>query len=126
MYQLFLSGKISFEVHGTEDQVSEVMSDVKNGLAGFNIVYHEDDIDKIFEVRLSGNLEGIFEFKNTSPTSISVNLDGVVETFVRRGVINAIIKKSLPWRVESISSCYRYIEVPKDVLQNNIKLSKKR
>ena len=63
MHQLFLSGKISFQVNGAKEHISEVMSDVDNGLASLNIIYHEDNIDKMFEIRLSGILEGIFEFK---------------------------------------------------------------
>jgi len=122
MHQLFLSGKISFEVNGAKEQISEVMSDVENGLASLNIIYHEDNIDKMFEVRLSGTLEGIFEFKKTSSTSIFVNLDGVVETYVNLSTINAIIKNSLPWRVKRISSCYRSIEVPNNIQQHNIEL----
>lgn len=123
MHQLFLSGKISFEVNGAKEQISEVMSDVENGLASLNIIYHEDNIDKMFEVRLSGTLEGIFEFKKTSSTSIFVNLDGVVETYVKLSTINAIIKNSLQWKIKRISSCYRSIEVPNNIQQQNIELS---
>ena len=123
MHQLFLSGKISFQVNGAKEHISEVMSDVDNGLASLNIIYHEDNIDKMFEIRLSGILEGIFEFKKISPTSIFVNLDGVVRTYVKLSTINAIIKNSLPWRIKTISSCYRSIQVPNNIQQHNIELT---
>ena len=126
MPKIYLSGKLSCEMSGLEDQVEAIMSDVDSGWASLNIEYHEDEIDKIFEVRLSGRLDGTFNFTSSSSTSIEVTLDGVAETSVSGSAVIALMGKKLPWRASGISGGYKGMAIPLEVMQDGLTLSKKR
>jgi hypothetical protein len=126
MPKLYLSGKLTCEISGLEDQVKDIMSDVDSGWASLNIEYHEDEIDKIFEVRLSGRLDGTFNFTSSSPTSIEVILDGVAEASVSGSAVIALMGKKLSWRATGISGGYRGMAIPLEVMQDGLTLSKKR
>lgn len=125
MPNLFMSGRVEFEVPGSESQIKDVMSDVESGWSNLDVEYEEDGITNVIEFRLSDKKTGTFEFQKTSPTSIRVTFDGVLKTSARATALAALIDNSIPWQIASISGGSRCIEAKPVPDVSELLLSKK-
>ena len=125
MPNIFLSGRVEFDVNDEEELLDNVMSAMESGRTSIEIIYRDKGLSNQFEFMLREKESGVFDITRTSPTSVKVLIDGVLKTGVIGAALKRLVDEEGPWIIRGISSRDWSAEAKPSPDTSGLKMTKK-